>query len=208
MANLIIKPTTGGSLVLQDEGGDAALTVGTTGISTIANASITTGTIASAVVFPVGMPIKVSYYAIPRGTCTETSWPADDTIPQRSEGAEIFSQAYTPSISGCDLRITAYAKLGEASNVRNDQGLALHISDNDNALQVQDQHSTGGTDSHNVWLYIDYKMASWGATAKTFSLRCSQANRFNYSNHSATYASTGYGQAAYKSAMVITEIKT
>ena len=31
MANLIIKPTSGGSLVLQDEGGDAALTVGTTG---------------------------------------------------------------------------------------------------------------------------------------------------------------------------------
>ena len=31
MANLIIKPTSGGSLVLQDEGGDAAVSVGTTG---------------------------------------------------------------------------------------------------------------------------------------------------------------------------------
>lgn len=51
MANLIIKPTSGGSLVLQDEGGDAALTVGTTGISTIANATITTGTLGSTVAF-------------------------------------------------------------------------------------------------------------------------------------------------------------
>jgi len=31
MANLIIKPTSGGSLILQDEGGDAALTVNTAG---------------------------------------------------------------------------------------------------------------------------------------------------------------------------------
>ena len=41
MANLIIKPASNGSLILQDEGGDAALTVGTTGVSTIANATIT-----------------------------------------------------------------------------------------------------------------------------------------------------------------------
>ena len=39
MANLIIKPTSGGSLVLQDEGGDAALTVGTTGTVTIPDLS-------------------------------------------------------------------------------------------------------------------------------------------------------------------------
>ena len=52
MANLIIKPTSGGSLVLQDEGGDAALTVGTTGVSTIVNATITAGT------FPTGHVIN------------------------------------------------------------------------------------------------------------------------------------------------------
>ena len=47
MANLIIKPTSGGSLVLQDEGGDAALTVGTTGSTTLAD-------IAAASTFPTG----------------------------------------------------------------------------------------------------------------------------------------------------------
>ena len=58
MANLIIKPTSGGSLVLQDEGGDAALTVGTTGVSTIANATITPGTITAAT-FPAGHIVQV-----------------------------------------------------------------------------------------------------------------------------------------------------
>ena len=43
MANLIIKPTSGGSLVLQDEGGDAALTVGTTGATTLTNQVFPTG---------------------------------------------------------------------------------------------------------------------------------------------------------------------
>lgn len=58
MADLIIKPSSGNSLVFQDEGGDAALTVGTTGISTIANVAITTGTIASAVTFPTGIIVQ------------------------------------------------------------------------------------------------------------------------------------------------------
>ena len=66
MANLIIKPTSGGSLVLQDEGGDAALTVGTTGVSTIADATITAGT------FPTGHVLKVTQ-TINRGAYTLTS---------------------------------------------------------------------------------------------------------------------------------------
>ena len=78
MANLIIKPTSGGSLVLQDEGGDAALTVGTTGVSTIANASITTGTIAAGtiaagVTFPTGHVVKVSHTHYPGAQVTLSS---------------------------------------------------------------------------------------------------------------------------------------
>ena len=65
MANLIIKPTSGGSLVLQDEGGDAALTVGTTGSTTLAGTAnnlgtTTAGTLSSGVVFPVGHTIQTT----------------------------------------------------------------------------------------------------------------------------------------------------
>lgn len=69
MANLIIKPTSGGSLVLQDEGGDAAVTVGTTGSTTLAGTannlgtvtagSIAGGAITSATAFPAGHILQV-----------------------------------------------------------------------------------------------------------------------------------------------------
>ena len=63
MANLIIKPADGGSLVLQDEGGDAALTVGTTGSTTLAGTAnnlgtTTAGTLSSGVTFPAGHVIQ------------------------------------------------------------------------------------------------------------------------------------------------------
>ena len=45
MANLIIKPTSGGSLILQDEGEDAALTIGTTGNTTLAGTANNIGTV-------------------------------------------------------------------------------------------------------------------------------------------------------------------
>ena len=63
MANLIIKPTSGGSLILQDEGGDPALTVGTTGSTTLAGTAnnlgtTTAGTLSSGVTFPAGHVIQ------------------------------------------------------------------------------------------------------------------------------------------------------
>ena len=63
MANLIIKPADGGSLVLQDEGVDPALTVGTTGSTTLAGTAnnlgtTTAGTLSSGVTFPAGHVIQ------------------------------------------------------------------------------------------------------------------------------------------------------
>jgi len=45
MADMIIKPSSGNSLVFQDEGGDAALTVGTTGNTTLAGTANALGTV-------------------------------------------------------------------------------------------------------------------------------------------------------------------
>ena len=67
MANLIIKPAGNGSLILQDEGGDAALTVGTTGSTTLAGTTnnlgtVTAGTLGSAITFPAGHVVKVNAF--------------------------------------------------------------------------------------------------------------------------------------------------
>ena len=73
MANLIIKPTSGGSLVLQDEGGDAALTVGTTGNVSLAG-TVTAGTIENA---PAGVTTKhfgFSAYLSAHTTINNATW--------------------------------------------------------------------------------------------------------------------------------------
>ncbi len=57
MANLIIKPTSGGSLILQDEGGTAAHTIDANGNHTLSGSTnnlgtVTAGTLSSGVTFP------------------------------------------------------------------------------------------------------------------------------------------------------------
>ena len=62
MANLIIKPTSGGSLILQDEGGTAAHTIDASGNHTLSGSTnnlgtVTAGTIANSVTYPSGFQV-------------------------------------------------------------------------------------------------------------------------------------------------------
>lgn len=60
MANLIIKPTNGGSLILQDEGGDPAHTIDASGNHTLANATTMANATITAWTPPTGAVVKVS----------------------------------------------------------------------------------------------------------------------------------------------------
>ena len=65
MANLIIKPTDGGSLILQDEGGTAAHTIDASGNHTLSGTTnnlgtVTAGTLSSSITYPAGHVIKTS----------------------------------------------------------------------------------------------------------------------------------------------------
>jgi len=93
-------------------------------------------TLGSSVAFPAGVMIKTTVYNIGKGTVAGGSFPDDDTIPQRTEGSEIFSVAYTPSTANCTILIRTYAYVAESSNVANNMGLGLFISDDLNALQA------------------------------------------------------------------------
>ena len=57
MANLIIKPTSGGSLILQDEGGTAAHTIDASGNHTLANIT----TLANALLLHGHHPLEQFY---------------------------------------------------------------------------------------------------------------------------------------------------
>ena len=158
--------------------------------------------------FPTGTVIKKTYYSIGRGTYTNTLFPSDDTIPQRSEGVEIFSQAYSPSTSNCNLFITTYVRLGESTNIVNAQQLGLFISDSNDALIVGEAYTIGdGSQIHSANITLMHSMSSWGTSSKTFSLRASGGDRFNYFTANGSFVSTKYGAAA-KSAFIIEEVAT
>ena len=181
---------------------------GTLSLGSAASNALTLGT---STTFPAGVMIKTTVYDVGKGTMTSGSFPADNTIPQRSEGGEFFSQAYTPSTANCTLLIRTFCYLAETSNVADDMGFALFISDDDDALQANSSMwgTYGGSYGHDVGCrVIEHSMASWGETSKTFSLRAHKCNCFNYPHVYGTDFSANYYGSAATSKFTIQEIAT
>ena len=152
-----------------------------------------------------GKLLRKSYYTITRQAISQTSFPNDDTPPQITEGTEFFSQAYTPSTANCDLYIFCTAGIREGSNIADDVGMALFISDNTSALRVVTEYCSASV-VHGAILTIAHKMPSWGVSAKTFSLRSHKADTINYAAFG--YAQQKYGASTHASLFSIEEIST
>ena len=186
-----------------------------TGIATVANVSVGSS-VTAATLFGngagltgviAGKLLRKSYYTIPRQSISHASWPNDDTVPQITEGTEFFSQAYTPSTANCDLYIFCSAGVRERTNVADDMGMALFISDNTDALRVTTDYNGGDQNVvHGQNSIITHKMASWGVSAKTFSLRAHKANSINYA--ATGYASEKFGASTHTTLFIIEEIAT
>jgi hypothetical protein len=130
------------------------------------------GTIGSGVVFPAGHVIKTSEYNIARATYIATNFPADDTIPQITEGTEIFSQSYTPSSAATNILIRVNNLfLIETSNVSDAPHGALFISgDTDAKLVLLGTYSGGNINYHHGNLSGEVLVPSWSG-ARTISVR-------------------------------------
>ena len=153
-----------------------------------------------------GILLRKSFYTIPRQAINAVQFPNDDTAPQIDEGVEFFSQAYTPSTANCDLVITANCSVREYSNVGNQMAMALFVNDNTDALRVVSGYSSGGSPVHGNNFTLVHKMASWGVSAKTFSLRASEGNAINYAGWG--YANAWFGATTHASLFIIEEIAT
>tara|TARA_Y100000813_G_scaffold162130_1_gene122727 strand:- start:52 stop:687 length:636 start_codon:yes stop_codon:yes gene_type:complete len=185
-----------------------------TGVSTATNvsvaSSVTAGTLfgngAGLTGVTAGTLIRKTAYEITRQSIGSAAFGMDDSIPQISEGTQFFSQAYTPSTANCDLYIYCSAMVRERTNVADDVGMGLFISDSTDALRVVTELMAGY--GHGAQLYIYHKMPSWGASAKTFSLRSHKANSINYQSLYGGYPSEKFSAAASQSLFIIEEIST
>ena len=184
-----------------------------TGVSTATNVSTASSVTAGAFYgngagltgVVAGKLLRKSYYTITRQAISQTSFPNDDTPPQITEGTEFFSQAYTPSTANCDLFISCSAGVRERTNVADDVGMALFISDNTNALRVVTDWNSDSV-VHGANLTITHKMPSWGVSEKTFSLRAHKANSINFAAFG--YAEEKYGATTHATLFIIEEIAT
>ena len=185
-----------------------------TGVSTATNvstaSSVTAGTFygngAGLTNVTAGLLLRKTAYDIPRQSIGHASFPLDDTIPQISEGTEFFSQAYTPSTANCDLYIYCSAGIRERTNVADDVGMALFISDQTDALRVVTGFMQGY--GHGEHLHLYHKMPSWGVSAKTFSLRSHKANSVNFQALYGGYPSEKFSAAASGTLFIIEEVST
>ena len=184
-----------------------------TGIATVGNvsvgSSVTAGTFhgngAGITGVSGGVLLRKTFYTIPRQSISNAQFPNDDTVPQITEGIEFFSQAYTPSTANCDLFNSCSAGVRERTNVADDVGMALFISDNTNALRVVTDYNSDSV-VHGANLTITHKMPSWGVSEKTFSLRAHKANSINFAAFG--YAEEKYGATTHATLFIIEEIAT
>ena len=106
-----------------------------------------------------------------------TTTPADNTIPQNTEGDEYLTVTITPASASSKLRITAHIA-GDTSGDNNEFVIALFQDTTTNALSAsQDSGHSASTQSRFEHIY---EMTSGTTSATTFKIRigCSSANTF------------------------------
>ena len=134
--------------------------------------SATINQISSSSVFPSGHVIKTSEYNIPRGTFGTAFFPTDDTIPQITEGTEIWSQSYTPTSNATSILIrVSNLFIIETSNAADGVVSAIFISGtNDAQLVMLGQRVEADNALHHGSCNGEILVPTWSGE-KTISIR-------------------------------------
>ena len=92
-------------------------------------------------------------------------------------------------------------------NIGNEMAMGLFINDNTDCLRVVSGYTSGVTNVHGNNLFLIHRIASWGVSAKTFSLRAHGGNAINYAGANG-YGQAYYGDATHATFFIIEEIAT
>ena len=91
----------------------------------------------------------------------------------------------------------------------NQNAMALFVSGTNDALRVVSDYAGQNYASiHGSYLTLYHKMASWGVSEKTFSLRASGANVINYQSIYNSAALARYSESASETLFIVEEIST
>ena len=207
MANLIIKPTSGGSLILQDEGGDAALTVGTTGSTTLAGTANNLGTIASTTTFPTGHILQINSVRNVAMDITRTGDKSDPAttgitcvLANDLQASSKLFASFTTQIG--EEQGDHYALQTFITLFNNSVNLAPATTDANTTNQgaglgsasVTSDATNGQYQSHNVAGQILFTPTGSGAARRTVEMYWASSNTNSYTSwlNRANHTSSGY----------------
>ena len=105
-------------------------------------------------------------------TCS-TAIPADDTIPQSTEGTEILSGSFTPVSASSTLEIEVFAQGGVVASTDRWIAMALFQDSSANAIATVGDVSyyEGSANATTTQLVMKHRMSSPGTSAVTFAVR-------------------------------------
>jgi hypothetical protein len=143
-----------------------------------------------------GFPVQIKGSTNTLSGTTTTVLPADDTIPQSSEGVEVSSQAITPTNSSNILIIEAWQIV--AVSTASAATIALFQDAGANALAASEFYMPNS--AAYVTSSVKYIMTAGTTSSTTFKYRCGQssAGTFTYGTRYST---------AHTGGITITEIK-
>jgi hypothetical protein len=101
--------------------------------------------------------------------CT-TDIPFDNTIPQNTEGDEVFSQAVTPLSASSYLLIKVNAYVSRSGGPNN-FSMALFVDSTADALAAAWSGLNGGGAPYNTFIGAEWKIASGSTSARTYKIR-------------------------------------
>ena len=214
MGTVVLAGATSGSTTLSPT--DAVTTVITLPASTdtlvgkATTDTLTNKTLGSGTVMPAGSVVQVAYAELLTSGTTSVAIPADDTIPQNTEGAEILTLTMTPNFASSYLLVQVDTNLSENTDVAGPQGAIAAIFRDSTADALAAQFALGDglagvANTLNVASFnFCFRIAATAASSTTFKLRVggetAVAMRWN------GFASSRRLGGSWRTTMTVTEI--